>query len=119
MRIQEASVLQGRPVSPGVAEGKAFVISDFHGNVIADLEATASSQKVIVIVRHLSPEIIVVFGYAAGVIAEYGGVAGHGAILCREFGIPCIVGVSFMPDVLGNGATVSIDGSTGIAKVVK
>ena len=50
-----------------------------------------------------------------GIIFLNGAVTSHGAILAREFGIPAIVNPSFK---IEDGKQVSIDGTSGIAKVV-
>jgi pyruvate,water dikinase len=38
----------------------------------------------------------------------------HGAIIAREYGIPCVTGVPDATRLLGNGDTVTVDGYLGI-----
>ena len=42
----------------------------------------------------------------------------HGAIIAREFGIPCVVGVKDAMRRIPSGATVTVDGDRGEVHVV-
>ena len=48
---------------------------------------------------------------------ETGGVLSHAATVAREFGIPAVAGIPGVTSRIPNGATVSIDGSTGTVTV--
>lgn len=50
-------------------------------------------------------------GAAVGVVAEYGSVLSHAAIVCRELGIPFVAGLAVDRAALGRRAT--LDGWTG------
>ncbi len=50
---------------------------------------------------------------AGAVLSELGGVISHSAIVAREMGIPCIVGVKNATSVLVTGMTVRVDGEKG------
>jgi phosphohistidine swiveling domain-containing protein len=53
------------------------------------------------------------FAIAAAVVTDTGGVMSHSAICAREFGIPCVVGTQVGTNVIPDGATVRVDGTTG------
>jgi pyruvate,water dikinase len=54
------------------------------------------------------------FGIAAAVVTETGGVLSHCAIVAREYGIPAVVGAYGATDVIRTGQRISVNGSTGI-----
>ena len=79
------SVDEGQCASPGEAEAPAFV-STAH-ELTNDLPTGH-----ILVTQATSPEHTPALLRAAGVVAEQGGLLSHTAIVCRELGIPCIVG---------------------------
>jgi len=38
----------------------------------------------------------------------------HGAIIAREYGLPCVTGIPGATDLIHNGETVTVDGYLGI-----
>jgi len=42
----------------------------------------------------------------------------HGAIIAREFGIPCVVGVKHAMRRIPGGATLDVNGDSGVVHVV-
>ena len=57
------------------------------------------------------------FGRAAAVVAEAGGILSHAAVVAREYGIPCVVSVHEATTAIPDGATVLVDGMTGQVRV--
>ena len=51
---------------------------------------------------------------AAAVVEERGGMLIHGAIIAREYGLPCITGASGILQLLETGDQVTLDGYLGI-----
>ncbi len=99
--------LQGLGVSAGVVTGRARVILD--PNAPADLEPDE-----ILVAPQTDPAWAPLFLGAAGVIVEYGAVMSHAAIVARELGIPAVVGIDRATADIETGATVTIDGTTGV-----
>jgi pyruvate,water dikinase len=50
---------------------------------------------------------------AAGVVTENGGLLSHAAILCREYGIPAVLGVEDATREIRHGKTIVIHGGEG------
>ena len=98
-------VLHGRPATMLPGSGKAVVLQS------ASFQ-TALDEKVIV-ARYATPDFAILFQGAAAAVFEEGGIACHAAILAREFGIPCIVGVSGLLDMVGDGDKIVLDPSKG------
>jgi pyruvate,water dikinase len=43
----------------------------------------------------------------------------HGALVAREYGKPCVVGVENVMSILKDGQIVEVDGSTGIIRLLE
>jgi pyruvate,water dikinase len=78
-------------------------------NAPADLEPDE-----ILVAPQTDPAWTPLFLGAAGVIVEYGAVMSHAAIVARELGIPAVVGIDRATADIETGATVTIDGTTGV-----
>ena len=56
-------------------------------------------------------------GQPAAVVERRGGMLIHGAIIAREFGIPCVNGIVDAMNLLDDGDFVTVDGYLGIVTV--
>jgi len=63
------------------------------------------------------PAWVTLFPTASAIIVERGSLLSHSAIVTREMGKPCIVGVTGLLDSLKTGDFVEMDGSTGEIRV--
>ncbi len=55
---------------------------------------------------------------AAAVVLEVGGMLQHGALVAREYGKPCVVGIDNVASILKDGQQIEVDGSNGIIKLL-
>lgn len=53
------------------------------------------------------------FPMLSGVVTELGGLVSHGAVVAREYGLPCIVGVKNLTKMFKTGDIVFLNGKTG------
>jgi pyruvate,water dikinase len=107
---RRASNAAGMPAGGGRAVGLAH-----HGSA----GDTPPPEGVILVTRHLEPQLAPVLGGLAGLISETGSALSHLAILAREAGIPTVVGV---PDALRRfppGTRLMIDGRSGEIDVLE
>lgn len=104
--------LKGRIASPGLVRGRAVVVRD-----VGDFDKVAEGD--ILVVMNTSPDFIPVIRKAKGIIAEEGGITAHVSVISREFGVPCIVGVRNITEILKDGDLVEVDAERGIVKIVK
>ncbi|MHC4626716.1 MAG: PEP/pyruvate-binding domain-containing protein [Planctomycetota bacterium] len=83
---EDAEVLQGLAVSPGVVTGKARVI------LRADTEEQLLAGEILV-APFTDPGWTPYFVPAAAIVMNEGGIISHGSIIAREYGIPAVVNV--------------------------
>ena len=57
------------------------------------------------------------FCLVSGLVIERGGMLSHGAIIAREFGLPCVVGVKNATQRIPHASHVTVDGDLGICTV--
>jgi pyruvate,water dikinase len=101
----------GIPVSVGVVEGPA--------RVLTDPESPGRFEPgSILIVPYINPGWAPVLALAGGVVAERGGMMSHGAIIVRELAIPAIVGVRGASTRIRDGDRVRLDGTRGEVRLV-
>lgn len=99
-------VLQGIAGSPGVATGRA--------KIIRNPEEFGRLEKGDILVAPLTNPIWTpLFAIAAGVVTEVGGILSHGAIVAREYGIPAVMSVPGVTDLLQEGESITVDGNQG------
>lgn len=98
--------LRGIAASPGTSSATAW---------IADSVAQASkmARGQILVCPYTDPGWTVVLDRAGGVITETGGLLSHAAIICREYGIPAVLGVEHATQRIPSGAKLTILGSEG------
>ena len=106
----QARQLIGQPAGPGISKGKARVIrrhsdlADFkHGEVL--------------VCDAVDPNITFVIPLAAAVVERRGGMLIHGAIIAREYGLPCITGIPDATTLIQTGDEITVDGYLGIVTV--
>lgn len=103
--------LPGIPVSSGVIEGIAKVITD---------PSKASLNKgEILVAPFTDPGWTPLFINAAGLVMEVGGLLTHGTVVAREYGIPAVVGISEATQKIKTGQKIRVDGNNGYVMVIE
>jgi pyruvate,water dikinase len=54
---------------------------------------------------------------ASALVMETGGIISHGAIVAREYGIPAVINVPGVMQVVADGTEVLVDGDAGTVRV--
>jgi pyruvate,water dikinase len=106
----KARQLVGQPAGPGMATGKARVI---HGPT--DLREFKSGE--ILICDAVDPNMTFVVPLSAAIVERRGGMLIHGAIIAREYGLPCVTGIPDATSLIQTGDTITVDGYLGIVTV--
>ncbi|GAA4288303.1 PEP-utilizing enzyme [Georgenia daeguensis] len=107
-----ATVLTGGPGSLGVVEGKVRVLK-------SELDLPSLQAGEILVAPITAPSWAPAFAVAAGVVTDIGGMMCHAAIVCREYGLPAVVGTGFATTRLTTGQRVRIDGRAGTVTVLE
>ncbi|MBM7067434.1 PEP/pyruvate-binding domain-containing protein [Actibacterium sp. 188UL27-1] len=81
--------------------------------VIRDPRTERLNPGEILVARHTDPGWIAVFSNAAAIVVERGSLLSHSAIVARELGIPCVVGLKGATGWIRDGEQVEVDGATG------
>ena len=71
----------------------------------------------VLVTRQTDPGWAPVFGLVSGLVTERGGMLSHGAIIAREFGLPCVVGVKHATALIPHGAMLTVDADLGVCRV--
>ncbi|MEV0854457.1 pyruvate, phosphate dikinase [Nocardia fluminea] len=97
----------GIAASPGVAVGQAVTDLD----IARDLAAQGTA---VVLVRPATaPDDVPAMFESVAVVTEFGGATSHAALVCREIGLPCVVGCGEGTVAALAGRTITVDGATG------
>jgi pyruvate,water dikinase len=100
--------LKGVGCCPGIVEGQV--------QVVMDPQELDSLNGKILVTSSTDPGWVTLFPTASAIVVERGSLLSHSAIVSREMGIPCIVGVSGLLRSLKTGDKIKMDGSSGIIK---
>jgi pyruvate,water dikinase len=73
-----------------------------------------------VLVAHTTtPVWTPLFNLASAAITEVGGPLSHAAIVAREFAIPLVNGALDATQVIQDGMSVFVDGSSGVVEIIE
>jgi pyruvate,water dikinase len=67
----------------------------------------------------VDPNMTFVIPLAAGVVERRGGMLIHGAIIAREYGLPCVTGIPDATSLIHTGDEITVDGYLGIVTILK
>ena len=101
----------GQAVAPGVIRG---IVNVLHSPYEKPL-----NKGEILVTRATDPGWTPLFMNASGVVLEIGGALQHGAVIAREYGLPCVSGVEHAVMNIPDGAMIEVDGSNGIVRLAE
>lgn len=120
-------ILQSRPITRPLPKGE-FHIPKISLPLLAS--ATAASVGIacgptritpdplhtgdVWVLEMLTPEMTPQMVHAKALITESSGLLSHGAIVCRELGIPCVVGCDGATTLLEGVPYLTVDGTNGL-----
>lgn len=110
-QISADGALVGVPISPGVVQGRVKVFQSPNEKQLLPGE--------ILVARATDPGWTPLFIHAGGIILEIGGALQHGAVVAREYGIPCVSGLDDATHLLKDGQLVEVDGSNGAVRILE
>lgn len=104
--------LMGQPAGAGFATGRARVI-----RMAEDLFAFKKGE--VLVCDAIDPNMTFVVPLASAIVERRGGMLIHGAIIAREYGLPCVTGVPDVVELIQNGQEIVVDGYLGIVTINK
>ncbi|MCH7735265.1 MAG: hypothetical protein IH961_08645, partial [Chloroflexi bacterium] len=102
--------IAGNPGSSGKVVGRARI-------VITLDEGGRVGKGEILVAPTTSPPWTSLFGVAAAVVTDGGGVLSHCAVVAREYGIPAVVGTRGATRQIPDGALIEVDGTAGRIRI--
>jgi rifampicin phosphotransferase len=109
--IADDNMIVGSGASPGVAEGRARVVTSPDDAHIAEGE--------ILVAHNTDPSWASLMFLSSGLVADIGGVMSHTAIVARELSLPCVVNTKFASKTLRTGDLIRVDGARGTVEVLE
>ncbi|HTU31983.1 MAG TPA: PEP-utilizing enzyme [Solirubrobacteraceae bacterium] len=105
-------VLNGAAASPGVTEGRARVVRS-----VEQISEVLDGE--VLVCGSTSPAWAPIFPKLRATVTDIGGVMSHTAIVCREYGLPAVVGTGRATAAIKTGDLVRVDGTAGSVTVVE
>jgi pyruvate,water dikinase len=102
--------LVGQPAGPGISRGKARIITQH-----SDLSNFKHGE--VLVCDAVDPNMTFVVPLAAAIVERRGGMLIHGAIIAREYGLPCVTGIPDATALIGSGDDITVDGYLGIVTI--
>ena len=103
----DSDQLTGAAASPGIVEGPARVI-------LTEKDLPALQPGEILVAPITAPSWGSGFSIASAVVTDIGGMMCHAAIVCREYGLPAVVGTGFATTRITTGQRIRVDGDNGV-----
>ncbi|MEH6635843.1 MAG: PEP/pyruvate-binding domain-containing protein [Halioglobus sp.] len=104
-------VLQGRPASRGVVEGIARVAHTLS-------EAAQLQPGEILITPITDIGWTPYFSLIGGLVTDLGSSVSHGAVIAREYGLPCVVNARQATRLFHTGDRIRLDGDSGSVQLL-
>jgi phosphohistidine swiveling domain-containing protein len=107
----DAQVLHGQAGSSGIVRGIAKVVRSL-------AEAGKLQPGDVLVAETTMPPWTPLFGIAAAVVTDTGGVLSHCAVVAREYHIPAVVGTGRATKTFHDGQWLEVDGTAGTVRLV-
>jgi pyruvate,water dikinase len=107
---EKEGVLRGTSCCPGIVRGRVKVIRSPNDDMSLDNEILVAGKT--------DPGWVPLYPAAKGVLIERGSILSHSSIVAREMGLPAIVGIPGILEVLKTGDEVEMDGAAGTVTIL-
>ncbi len=103
--------IAGRPASGGVVEGAARVAHSL-------VEAAELQPGEILVTPITDIGWTPYFSMIAGLVTDLGSTVSHGAVIAREYGLPCVVNSRVGTRTIKTGDRLKLDGDNGVVEIL-
>ena len=107
----EGGGLKGCAAAPGGVEGPARVSFS-----AAEIDQVMPGE--ILVCPITAPSWAPIFSRIKGACTDVGGMMSHAAIVCREYGLPAVVGTGFGTRQITTGQMIRLDGNAGTVTIL-
>ena len=97
--------------SPGVVEGIARVVKTVE-------EIGRLKEGDILVCPVTNPTWAPIFRKISATVSDIGGSMSHAAIVCREYGLPAVVGTGTATQRIKDGQRIRVDGTRGVVTIL-
>ena len=97
---------EGSGVGSTPYTGRACVAADAE-DALAKLEPGD-----VLVTAHTTPAYEAIMPIAGALVTDHGGLMSHAALVCREYGIPAVVGVAGATSHFVDGLPITVDPTT-------
>lgn len=112
VKVENLSILKGHAGSPGVVEGVSRVVR-------SPAELGLLQEGEILVAPTTSPSWAPIFTRVKAAVTDVGGIMSHAAIVCREYGLPAVVGSGYATAAIKTGQKIKVDGDKGIVYILQ
>ncbi len=109
---KKRNVLRGTPANSGSITGRTR-------KVVLDSEFSKFKRGEILVALQTMVHYVPIMKKAKAILTEFGGLTSHAAIVSRELGKPCVVGIPNLIVSLKDGDQVEVDAEKGVVRKVK
>lgn len=110
--VDKEKLLTGVVANKGKVKGIARIIIGKH-----DFHKMGKGE--IIVASMTRPEFMPILRKASAILTEQGGITCHAAIISRELGVPCIIGIENLTAALKDGDLVEVDADNGVVRILK
>lgn len=103
--------IAGRPASRGTVEGVVRVARSIH-------DARDVQRGEILVAPVTDVGWTPYFTVISALVTDIGSAVSHGAVVAREYGLPCVVNTLVATQVLRTGDRVRVDGDRGLVTLL-
>jgi len=101
-----------RQIGMGCSAGRVTAVA----RVVTEPRTRRLAAGEILVASHTDPGWIALFANAAAIVVERGSLLSHSAIVARELGLPCVVGLKGATGWIVDGETIEVDGASGLVR---
>jgi len=109
----ERILVVGRAGSGGHVTGRARVVRS------EEVGAVRLAPTDVLVCEFTDPIFLPLMTSAAAVVTDIGGVLSHAAVVCRELGIPCIVGTGSATATIPDGDLIEVNANEGVVRLAE
>jgi phosphohistidine swiveling domain-containing protein len=106
-KVLNARQLRGQPAGKGIAKGRARVI-------LSAKDIVTIEKDEILVCDAIDPTMTFCIPLVRAIVERRGGMLIHGAIIAREYGIPCVTGIPNATQLIQTGDELTVDGFYGL-----